>query len=79
MTGVEAVSNGVTAFAEPRANKAKMTLTVIIIILAVLLYGTAWLAQTVRHYGDGAGCGRVPEPAEPAGDGGVWADAGFTT
>ncbi len=47
MTGVEAVSNGVTAFSEPRAKKANLTLTVIIAILIVLLFGTAWLA---RHY-----------------------------
>ena len=48
MTGVEAVSNGVMAFGEPRAKKAQVTLTVIIAILIVLLYGTAWLA---KHYG----------------------------
>ncbi len=47
MTGVEAVSNGVMAFGEPRAKKAQITLTVIIAILIVLLYGTAWLAT---HY-----------------------------
>ncbi len=47
MTGVEAVSNGVMAFGEPRAKKAKLTLTIIIAILAVLLYGTAWIA---KHY-----------------------------
>ena len=47
MTGVEAVSNGVMAFGEPRAKKAQYTLTVIIGILIVLLYGTAWLA---KHY-----------------------------
>ena len=47
MTGVEAVSNGVMAFGEPRAKKAQQTLTVIIVILIVLLYGTAWLA---KHY-----------------------------
>ncbi len=47
MTGVEAVSNGVTAFSEPRAKKANLTLTIIIAILIVLLFGTAWLA---RHY-----------------------------
>jgi amino acid transporter len=45
MTGVEAVSNGVMAFREPRARNAQLTLTVIIAILIVLLYGTAWLAQ----------------------------------
>jgi len=48
MTGVEAVSNGVMAFGEPRAKKAQQTLTVIIAILIVLLYGTSWLA---KHYG----------------------------
>ena len=47
MTGVEAVSNGVMAFGEPRAKKAQYTLTVIIGILIVLLYGIAWLTN---HY-----------------------------
>jgi len=46
MTGVEAVSNGVMAFKEPRSKNAQMTLTVIIGILIVLLFGTAWLAKT---------------------------------
>ena len=45
MTGVEAVSNGVMAFKEPRAKQAQRTLTVIISILIVLLFGTAWLAK----------------------------------
>ena len=45
MTGVEAVSNGVTAFREPRAQNAQRALTVIIAVLIVLLYGTAWLAK----------------------------------
>jgi amino acid transporter len=45
MTGVEAVSNGVMAFREPRARQAQWTLTVIIAILIVLLYGTSWLAK----------------------------------
>ncbi len=44
MTGVEAVSNGVMAFGEPRTKNAQRTLTVIISILIVLLFGTAWLA-----------------------------------
>ena len=47
MTGVEAVSNGVMAFGEPRAKKAQRTLTVIIAILMVLLFGISWLA---KHY-----------------------------
>lgn len=45
MTGVEAVSNGVTAFKEPRAKKANMTLTVIIFMLIVLLAGLSWVAK----------------------------------
>src|SRR5271154_5540421 len=47
MTGVEAVSNGVMAFREPRSRNAQYALTVIIGILIVLLYGTAWLT---KHY-----------------------------
>lgn len=45
MTGVEAVSNGVTAFKEPRAKRANMTLTVIIFMLIVLLAGLSWVAK----------------------------------
>jgi amino acid transporter len=45
MTGVEAVSNGVMAFREPRAKNAQNALTAIIATLIVLLYGTAWLAK----------------------------------
>jgi amino acid transporter len=45
MTGVEAVSNGVMAFKEPRAKNAQRTLTIIIAILIVLLYGIAYLAR----------------------------------
>jgi amino acid transporter len=44
MTGVEAVSNAVPIFAEPRVRNARLTLTVIIIILALLLGGIAYLA-----------------------------------
>jgi amino acid transporter len=57
MTGVEAVSNGVMAFSEPRAKKAQATLTIIIGILIVLLFGIAYLA---RAYGITA-----MEPDEP--------------
>ncbi len=45
MTGVEAVSNGVMAFEEPRAKKAQTTLTLIVITLIVLLFGIAWLSK----------------------------------
>jgi hypothetical protein len=48
MTGVEAVSNGVTAFKEPRSHNANYTLTVIIGILIVLLFGLSYVA---RAYG----------------------------
>jgi amino acid transporter len=58
MTGVEAVSNGVMAFREPRSKNAQYALTVIIGILIVLLYGTAWLTkhyQVMAMDPDGAG------------------------
>jgi amino acid transporter len=48
MTGVEAVSNGVMAFGEPRVQRAQRTLTVIIGILMVLLFGIAYLAKVYR-------------------------------
>lgn len=51
MTGVEAVSNGVRAFREPTVKNARITLTVIIAILMVLLLGIAYL---VKVYGIGA-------------------------
>ena len=43
MTGVEAVSNGVMAFREPTDKYAKLTLTIIIGILMVMLVGIAYL------------------------------------
>ena len=51
MTGVEAVSNGVMAFREDTRKNAKITLTIIIVMLAVLLAGIAALC---RAYGVGA-------------------------
>jgi hypothetical protein len=45
MTGVEAVSNGVMAFRDPRAKNAQRTLSVIIGILIILLFGISWLAK----------------------------------
>jgi amino acid transporter len=44
MTGVEAVSNGVPIFAEPRVENAKRTLTIICVLLAVMLAGIGFLA-----------------------------------
>ena len=48
MTGVEAVSNGVMAFRDDTRKNAKITLTIIITLLAVLLAGIALLC---RSYG----------------------------
>ena len=45
MTGVEAVSNGVSAFREPKVRHAHGTLTVIVVVLGLLLLGIAYLAQ----------------------------------
>ena len=45
MTGVEAVSNGVTAFRDPVVQSAQRTLGIIIAILIALLGGIAWLGQ----------------------------------
>jgi amino acid transporter len=57
MTGVEAVSNGVMAFKEPTDKYARLTLTIIIGILMVMLAGVAYLAPV---YGVGA-----TAPGEP--------------
>jgi len=43
MTGVEAVSNGVMAFRDPTDKYAKLTLTIIVAILMVMLIGIAYL------------------------------------
>ncbi len=48
LTGVEAVSNGVTAFKDPSAQTARRTLTVIVVLLAVFLAG---IAHLTRSYG----------------------------
>src|SRR3984893_9254575 len=45
MTGVEAVSNGVQAFREPRVKNARTTLTIVISILILLLAGIAYLCK----------------------------------
>ncbi len=55
MTGVEAVSNGVTAFRSRARRRRTLTLTVIIAILIVLLFGIAYLAKMYQRHGDGAG------------------------
>jgi amino acid transporter len=45
LTGVEAVSNGVKAFREPAVKSAQRTLTVIILLLALLLAGISYLVN----------------------------------
>jgi amino acid transporter len=45
MTGVEAVSNGVNAFREPKVRHAHGTLLAIVVILGLLLLGIAHVAQ----------------------------------
>jgi amino acid transporter len=57
MTGVEAVSNGVSAFRDPAVQNARRTLTAIIVTLVVFLAGIAYLT---RAYGIGA-----TEPGRP--------------
>ncbi len=48
LTGVEAVSNGVRSFREPRTRTAQWTLTVLVVLLGLLLAGIGYL---VRSYG----------------------------
>jgi amino acid transporter len=48
MTGVEAVSNGVSVFREPAVPHARRTLTAIIVLLAVMLAGIALLSWAYR-------------------------------
>lgn len=50
MTGVEAISNGVTAFAKPTVKNAQTTLTAIVVILGLLLVSIAYLCS-VYHIG----------------------------
>jgi amino acid transporter len=50
MTGIEAVSNGVSAFRKPTVRNAHITLTVIVVTLLVLLIGVSYLAP-LYHIG----------------------------
>lgn len=47
LTGVEAISNGITAFKEPRSNNAGTTLIWMSLILGVNLFGLTYLANRV--------------------------------
>jgi len=57
LTGVEAVSNAVPIFREPKVHRARRTLAALALILAVLLLGISLLSQA---YGIGA-----TEPGKP--------------
>ena len=57
MTGVEAVSNGVTAFREPVVQTARRTLTTIIALLAMMLLGIAYLCRAYHIGATEAGPG----------------------
>ncbi|MBV9247871.1 MAG: APC family permease [Acetobacteraceae bacterium] len=46
MTGVEAISNGVSAFGEPRVRYAHGTLSTVVLVLGLLLLGIGYLAHT---------------------------------
>ncbi|HJU25139.1 MAG TPA: APC family permease [Rhodanobacteraceae bacterium] len=48
MTGVEAVSNSLSAFRDPQVHYGQRTLTVIIVVLTLLLAGVAWLIPAYR-------------------------------
>jgi amino acid transporter len=47
LTGIEAISNGTTAFKEPRSKNAATTLTWMAVILAVLFMGISFLASQI--------------------------------
>lgn len=47
LTGVEAISNGITAFREPRSRNAAITLVWMSVILATLFLGISFLAKPI--------------------------------
>src|ERR671923_2280719 len=48
LTGVEAISNGITAFKEPRSRNAAITLTWLALILSVLFLGISFIAREIH-------------------------------
>jgi amino acid transporter len=48
LTGVEAISNGITAFKEPRSRNAGITLIWMAVILGLLFMGISFLAKEVK-------------------------------
>jgi amino acid transporter len=57
MTGVEAVSNGVTAFRDPVVQSARRTLTTVIALLTIMLLGIAYLCRAYHVGAVNAGPG----------------------
>ena len=80
MTGVEAVSNGVTVFSAPTVPNAQRTLTVIVGILGLLLGGIAYLVPRLSASApSNQDKRRLPERPVAAGRGGGRAGAPSTT
>ena len=50
LTGVEAISNGIPAFRQPESKNAATTLTVMAVIMAVLILGSAFLAYKLNAH-----------------------------
>jgi len=50
LTGVEAISNGIPAFKQPESKNAATTLTVMAVIMAVLILGSAFLAYKLNAH-----------------------------
>jgi amino acid transporter len=48
LTGVEAISNGITAFKEPRSRNAGITLIVMSLILGILFLGISFLSSQIH-------------------------------
>ena len=63
MTGVEAVSNGVSAFREPTVRHAHRTLAAIVLILGVLLGRHRLSGASLRYRRDGPDAAQLPERA----------------
>jgi amino acid transporter len=55
LTGVEAISNGVSAFREPTAHNASKTMIYMVLMLGVMFLGITWLANHfgIVYLGDG--------------------------
>jgi amino acid transporter len=50
LTGVEAISNGITAFKKPEPRNAAVTLTWMAVVMTVLILGTGLLAYTLNAH-----------------------------